>query len=64
MKKCSECGTKMIADRDRIYFTYPARYLFKCPNCGNVEYGLCSDDDAVEENEDNGHNKGSIWIRK
>ena len=43
----------MIADRNRIYFTFPARYLFKCPNCGNVEYGLCSDDDG-EENEDNG----------
>lgn len=49
MKKCSECGTKMIADRDRIYLTYPPRYLFKCPNCGNTEYGLCSDDDIEED---------------
>ena len=49
MKKCSECGTKMIADRDRIYLTYPPRYLFKCPNCGNTEYGLCSDVDTYED---------------
>lgn len=52
MKKCSKCGAKMIADRSRVFTSYPPQYLFKCPSCGNTEYGLCSEDDTDEENED------------
>ena len=52
MKKCSKCGAKMIADRNQVFISYPPQYLFKCPSCGNTEYGLCSEDDIDEENED------------
>lgn len=53
MKKCSKCGTKMIADRNQVFISYPPQYLFKCPSCGNTEYGLCSEDDIDEETETN-----------
>ena len=49
MKKCSKCGAKMIADRSRVFTSYPPQYLFKCPSCGNTEYGLCSENDTDEE---------------
>ena len=51
MKKCSKCGAKMIADRNQVFISYPPQYLFKCPSCGNTEYGLCSEDDNDEETE-------------
>ena len=54
MKKCSKCGAKMIADRSQVFTSYPPQYLFKCPSCGNTEYGLCSDFVFDEENEDKG----------
>lgn len=53
MKKCSKCGAKMIADRNQVFISYPPQYLFKCPSCGNTEYGLCSEDDIDEETETN-----------
>ena len=52
MKKCSKCGTKMIADRSQVFTSYPPQYLFKCPSCGNTEYGLCSEDNFDEQEED------------
>lgn len=52
MKKCSKCGAKMIADRSQVFTSYPPKYLFRCPSCGNTEYGFCSEDDIDEENED------------
>lgn len=53
MKKCSKCGAKMIADRNQVFISYPPQYLFKCPSCGNTEYGLCSEEDIDEETETN-----------
>jgi len=41
MKKCSKCGAKMIADQ--VFASNPPQYLFKCPSCGNTEYGPCSE---------------------
>lgn len=51
MKKCSKCGTKMIADRSQVLTSYPPQYLYRCPSCGNVEYGLCSEDNPFEEDD-------------
>ena len=42
-KKCSYCGTKMVADTSEVYTSNPPQYKYRCPKCGNVEYGLCSD---------------------
>ena len=44
----------MIADRSQAFLSNPPQYLFKCPKCGNSEFGLCSEDDTDEENEDKG----------
>ncbi len=49
MKKCSNCGAKMIADRSQVFTSYPPQYLFKCPSCGNTGYGFCSEDDTYED---------------
>lgn len=53
MKKCSKCGAKMIADRSQVFTSYPPQYMYRCPKCGNTEYGLCSEDDIDEETETN-----------
>jgi DNA-directed RNA polymerase subunit RPC12/RpoP len=42
-KKCSKCGTTMEADTSAVYTSDPPMFLYKCPNCGNQEYGLCSE---------------------
>lgn len=49
MKKCNKCGTRMIVDRSQAFTSNPAQYLFKCPKCGNLEFGLYNDD-IDEEN--------------
>ena len=53
MKKCSKCGAKMIADRSQVFTSYPPQYMYRCPECGNIEYGLCSEDDNDEKTETN-----------
>ena len=39
MKKCSKCGTKMIPDLTKALTSDPLQYEYKCPKCGNIEYG-------------------------
>ena len=51
MRKCSKCGTKMIADTSHVLTSYPPQYMFRCPNCGNVEYGLCTEAEEEEAKE-------------
>ena len=53
MKKCSNCGAKMVADTSQVFTSYPPQYLYRCPKCGNSEYGLCSEDNSFEETETN-----------
>ena len=53
MKKCSKCGAKMVADTSQVFTSYPPKYLFKCPSCGNTEYGFCSENEPFEETETN-----------
>ena len=53
MKKCSKCGAKMIADRSQVFTSYPPQYMYRCPKCGNTEYGFCSEDNSFEETETN-----------
>lgn len=42
-KKCSKCGSIMEADTSAVYTSNPPQYMYKCPNCGNSEFGLCSE---------------------
>ena len=42
-KRCSKCGTIMEADTSTVYTSNPPMYMFTCPECGNKEYGLCSE---------------------
>ena len=53
MKKCSKCRAKMIADRSQVFTSYPPQYMYRCPKCGNTEYGFCSEDDNDEKTETN-----------
>lgn len=43
----------MIADRSQVFTSYPPQYMYRCPKCGNTEYGLCSEDDHDDETETN-----------
>ena len=43
----------MIADRSQVFTSYPPQYMYRCPKCGNIEYGLCSEDDSDEKTETN-----------
>lgn len=51
MRKCSKCGTKMILDLTTVLTSNPPQYEYKCPKCGNIQYGFCHDeqDEEVEE---------------
>jgi len=42
-KKCSLCGSIMEADTSFVYTSDPPQYMYKCPNCGNSEFGFCSE---------------------
>lgn len=42
-KRCSKCGTIMEADTSTVYTSNPPMYMFTCPECGNKEYGFCSE---------------------
>jgi ribosomal protein S27AE len=53
MKKCSNCGAKMVADTSQVFTSYPPQYKYRCPKCGNTEYGLCSENESFEETETN-----------
>lgn len=52
MKKCSKCGTEMFPNREVIMTSYPPMYAYTCPNCHNIEYGVCSEDNFDEQEED------------
>ena len=53
MKKCSKCGAKMLPDTSQVFTSIPPKYMYICPECGNSEYGFCSEDDPFEETETN-----------
>lgn len=43
MKKCKKCGSVMEADTSVVYTSLPPQYMYTCLNCGNKEYGYCSE---------------------
>lgn len=50
--KCPKCGTHMEMDRSQVYTSLPPQYKFKCPNCGNMEFGTADKDydDSITDN--------------
>ena len=41
MKKCSKCGSRMVADVTTVYTSNPPMYMYTCPECGHKDYGFC-----------------------
>ena len=44
---CEKCGKKAIVDDSIVLISYPEKFNYSCPHCGNTGYVLC--DDTIDE---------------
>lgn len=61
--RCPKCGAHMEMDRSQVYTSIPPQYKFRCPNCGNQEFGTADRDydDSIDESE-HANDKGTCYI--